>query len=111
MKHKGVGDMGLRKDEQADALFQALLSLKNVEECYALFEDLCTVKEVRDMGQRLQIARLMDEGCSYQQAAQRTGVSSATIGRVKRCLDYGSGGYRMVLARVKEEKADERQQS
>ena len=95
--------MGLRRDEQTDALFRSILSLKSIEECYCYFEDLCTNKEVRDFGQRLEIARQLDAGSSYQQVAEATGVSSATIGRVKRCLDYGPGGYRMVLDRLKEE--------
>ena len=94
--------MGLRHSEQTDALFRSILALTSVEECYAYFEDLCTMKEVRDLSQRLEIARLLDEGSSYQQAASLTGVSSATIGRVKRCLDYGTGGYRMNLGRQKE---------
>ena len=95
--------MSLRRDEQTDALFRSILSLKSIEECYCYFEDLCTNKEVRDFGQRLEIAKELDEGRSYQQVAEATGVSSATIGRVKRCLDYGPGGYRMVLDRLKEE--------
>ena len=95
--------MGLRRDEQTDALFRSILTLKSIEECYCYFEDLCTNKEVRDFGQRLEIAKELDEGRSYQQVAEATGVSSATIGRVKRCLDYGPGGYRMVLDRRKEE--------
>ena len=94
--------MGLRHSEQTDALFRSILALTSIEECYAYFEDLCTMKEVRDLSQRLEIARLLDEGSSYQQAASMTGVSSATIGRVKRCLDYGTGGYRMSLNRLKE---------
>ena len=95
--------MVLRRDEQTDALFRSILALKSIEECYCYFEDLCTNKEVRDFGQRLEIAKELDEGRSYQQVAEATGVSSATIGRVKRCLDYGPGGYRMVLNRLKEE--------
>ena len=94
--------MGLRHSEQTDALFRSILALTSIEECYAYFEDLCTMKEVHDFSQRLEIARLLDEGSSYQQAASMTGVSSATIGRVKRCLDYGTGGYRMILNRLKE---------
>lgn len=97
--------MGLRHSEQTDALFHSILALTSVEECYAYFEDLCTMKEVHDLSQRLEIARLLDEGSSYQQAASMTGVSSATIGRVKRCLDYGTGGYRMILNRLKEANA------
>ena len=99
--------MSLRRDPQTDALFRSILSLESVEECYRYFEDLCTVKELRDMGQRLEVAGLMREGSSYLAAQQATGASSATIGRVKRCLDYGSGGYGMILDRMKEDPADE----
>ncbi len=99
--------MSLRRDPQTDALFRSILSLESVEECYRYFEDLCTVKEVRDMSQRLEVAGLMRGGSSYLAAQQATGASSATIGRVKRCLDYGSGGYGIILDRMKEDKADE----
>jgi len=99
--------VSLRRDPQTDALFRSILSLQSVEECYQYFEDLCTVKEVRDMGQRLEVAGLMRRGSSYLAAQQATGASSATIGRVKRCLDYGSGGYGIILDRMKEVKADE----
>ena len=99
--------MSLRRDPQTDELFRSFLELGSVEECYAYFEDLCTVKEVRDMGQRLQVARLMRSGSSYVAAQQATGASSATIGRVKRCLDYGAGGYEMILGRMKEDNGDE----
>ena len=99
--------MGLRRDEQTDELFRSILSLQNLDDCYGYFEDLCTNKEVKDMSQRLTIAKLLEEGYSYLQAAEKLGVSSATIGRVKRCLDYGDGGYRMILGRLKAEKNDE----
>ena len=100
--------MGLRRDAQTDELFRSILSLRSVEECYLYFEDLCTNKEVRDLGQRLTIAKLLREGSSYLQAAEALGVSSATIGRVKRCLDYGNGGYKMILDRMeKEEPGDD----
>ena len=99
--------MSLRHDPQTDALFRSILALTSVEECYAYFEDLCTVKEVRDMGQRLQVAELMRAGSSYLAAQQATGASSATIGRVKRCIDYGAGGYEMILSRIKEDNGDE----
>ena len=94
--------MSLRRDKQTDELFKSILSLGSVEECYQYFEDLCTVKEIRDLGQRLEVARLLDGGSSYLQAGEKTGASSATIGRVKRCLNYGSGGYGMILERLKE---------
>ncbi len=92
--------MSLRRDRQTDELFKSILSLDSVEECYQYFEDLCTMKEIRDLGQRLEVARLLAQGSSYLRAGEETGASSATIGRVKRCLDYGSGGYGMVLGRM-----------
>lgn len=99
--------MSLKKDLQTDALFESMLALGTVEECYRFFEDLCTAKEIRDMAQRLQVAALMRSGSSYAAAQQITGASSATIGRVKRCLDYGTGGYELILERIKGEDGDE----
>ena len=93
--------MSMNRDRQTDELFRSILSLESVEECYQYFEDLCTMKEIRDLGQRLEVARLLDEGCSDMQAGEATGASSATIGRVKRCLNYGSGGYRLILNRMR----------
>ena len=90
--------------ENTDKLFKALLSLNSVEECYDLFEDLCTVKEIRDMSQRLEVAGLLSKGMSYQKVSELTNVSSATISRVKRCLDYGTGGYATALKRMEETK-------
>ena len=78
--------MALKHDAQTDELFRSILELRTLDECYLYFEDLCTNKEIRDLGQRLEIARLISEGKSYLQAAELLGVSSATIGRVKRCL-------------------------
>ena len=97
--------MSLRHDALTDELFRSILALSSVEECYRYFEDLCTNKEVRDFGQRLEVAKRLDREESYQAVTEETGVSSATVGRVKRCLDYGSGGYRMILDRLKEESA------
>ena len=97
--------MSLRRDEQTDELFRSILLLRDIDECYLYFEDLCTNKEIRDLGQRLTIARLLREGSSYLQAAEALGVSSATIGRVKRCLDYGDGGYKLILDRLQEKEA------
>ena len=95
--------MGLPKNKQTDALFSSVLKLQNVEECYRYFEYLCTIQEIRDLGQRLEIAKALDAGDTYQSAIEKTGVSTATIGRVKRCLNYGAGGYRLVLDRMKAE--------
>ena len=98
--------MSMNRDRQTDELFRSILSLESVEECYRYFEDLCTNKEVRDFGQRLEVARMLAQGSSYQKVTEATGVSSATVGRVKRCLDYGTGGYRMILKRLEEEGND-----
>ncbi|MDP3448255.1 MAG: YerC/YecD family TrpR-related protein, partial [Eubacteriales bacterium] len=92
----------LPKSKQTDALFSSMLLLKSVEDCYRYFEDLCTMQEIRDLGQRLEIAKSLDAGDTYQSAIEKTGVSTATIGRVKRCLNYGAGGYRLILDRMKE---------
>ena len=92
--------MGLPRNKQTDALFSSVLKLENVEECYRYFEDLCTIQEIRDLGQRLEIAKALDAGDTYQSAIEKTGVSTATIGRVKRCLNYGADGYRIVLDRL-----------
>ena len=95
--------MALQKNERTDALFRAILTLESVEECYRFFEDLCTHQEVRDLGQRLEVACLLREGGSYQSAAQSAGVSSATVGRVKRCLFYGAGGYELAISRMQKD--------
>lgn len=88
--------------EGIDRLFRCLQTLRTEEEFYAFFEDLCTVKELQDMAQRMETASLLDAGRSYQEISEQVGVSSATIGRVNRCLKYGSGGYRLVLDRLRE---------
>lgn len=86
-----------------DRLFEVILQLKDAEECQKFFEDICTIKEVQDMAQRLDAAILLDEGVGYQQITEQVGISTATISRVSRCLNYGAGGYRMALNRLKEE--------
>ena len=90
-------------NESADRLFDAILSLKDREECRAFFDDICTIKEITDMAQRLDTAFLIDDGVSYQKISDRIGVSTATISRVSRCLHYGAGGYRVIIDRMKEE--------
>ena len=87
--------------ESSDRLFDAVLSLKTRDECYAFFEDLCTVKELQDMAQRLEVAVMLYDGCRYQQITEKVETSTATIGRVSRCLNYGSGGYRCAIERLK----------
>ena len=90
------------KNETTEKLFRAILSLETVEDCYDFFDDLCTIKEVLDMAQRFETAIKLNEGKSYQQIAAEVGVSSATIGRVAKCLNYGTGGYKKAIAAVEE---------
>ena len=90
----------LIRSESLDRLFQTILNLKTTQECYAYFEDLCTIKELQDMAQRLDTAILLAEGCSYQKITEPIEVSTATIGRVSKCLNYGSGGYRTAIERL-----------
>ncbi len=88
------------KTELTDNLFDAFLSLENREECYSFFEDICTIKEIQDIAQRLEVAKLLGEGKPYNEVAKITGASTATISRVNKCITYGSGGYELVLKRL-----------
>lgn len=89
------------------ALYRAMLNLKTPEECYAFLEDLCTVSEQMAMEQRFEVAILLSKGSIYSDVLDKTGVSSATVSRVKRCLNYGAGGYRTVLDRMAEQEDKE----
>ncbi|NLM52899.1 MAG: hypothetical protein GX197_08800 [Firmicutes bacterium] len=91
------------KDESLDLLFDAILRLENIEECYQFFEDVCTINELKAMAQRFQVAKMLHEGYTYQQIEKDTGASTATISRVKRYLHYGAGGYSLVLERLSKE--------
>ena len=86
--------------ERSMALYESILQLKDMEECCAFFDDLCTVGELRAMEQRFDVALLLDEGLVYTEILEKTGASSATISRVNRCLNYG-GGYRTALDNLK----------
>ena len=88
--------------EQNALLFEAILTMKDRDECRAFFQDLCTVAELRAMTQRLEVAQLLDQGLIYNDILQRTGASSATISRVNRALQYGADGYKTVLPRLSE---------
>ncbi|MGE4284405.1 MAG: YerC/YecD family TrpR-related protein [Clostridia bacterium] len=88
------------KDQYTDELFKAMLSLKNIEECYNFFEDLCTVSEIKAMAQRLQVAKMLNEHHVYTDIVNKTGASTATISRVNRCLNYGADGYRVILDKM-----------
>ena len=90
------------RSRSIDRLFDVIKNLNSREECYAFFSDLCTIKEMQDMAQRLDTAVLLSEGKSYQVISQQVGVSTATIGRVSKCLNYGSGGYQKAIARLSE---------
>ena len=86
--------------KEVDALFEAILTLKNIDECYKFFEDACTVKEILDIAQRLKAAKMLRAGESYSSVAKATGMSTATISRVNKCLEYGGGGYELILDRA-----------
>ncbi|MCQ6268561.1 YerC/YecD family TrpR-related protein [Fictibacillus sp. WQ 8-8] len=83
-----------------DQLFEAVLSLKDLEECYMFFDDLCTMNEIQSLAQRLEVARMLREGKTYHKIESETGASTATISRVKRCLNFGNDAYQMALDRV-----------
>ena len=85
------------QSEQTDLLMHAVLQLQSPEDAYRFFEDICTIAEVKSMAQRIEVARLLREGVTYQEIARQTGASSATISRVNRALLYGADGYRRVL--------------
>ena len=93
------------RSESVDQLFRSILNLKSIEECYDYFGDLCTIKELQDMAQRLDTAILLAQGQSYQVITKQVGISTATIGRVSRCLNYGNGGYRTAISRLEGEDA------
>ncbi len=83
--------------EKADALFEAILKLKTKEDCVKFFEDVCTMKEIEDLSQRLEVAAMHKERKNYREISEKTGASTATISRVNKCLLYGKGGYDAVL--------------
>ena len=91
------------KTEAVDHLFQAILTLRNEEECYTFFEDVCTVNELLSLSQRYEVATMLRERKTYLEIAERTGASTATISRVNRSLNYGNDGYDLVFERIKGE--------
>lgn len=92
--------MEKKYSEFTDKLFEAILTLKNVEECYKFFEDICTIKEIQSLSQRLEVAHLLQQNKSYIEISKKTGASTATISRVNRCFTYGTGGYKAALERL-----------
>ena len=96
------------KNPSTDRLFQAILSLESLEDCYTFFEDLCTMKELGDMAQRLEGARLLLEGKTYDQIVKSVEISTATISRINRCIPYGEGGYQTVIERLEQAEPNEK---
>ncbi len=90
------------KDKFTDQLFEAILMLEDKEECYNFFQDIATIGEIKALGQRLEVARMLKEGYTYDHIVDETGVSTATISRVKRSLEYGEDGYNLILSRFNE---------
>lgn len=89
------------KNAHNDFLFECILKLETIEECYSFFEDICTASELQEFGKRMRAAKMLYDGNPYSDITGETGLSTATISRVNRCLKYGSDGYNLVLNRVK----------
>ena len=92
------------RSEAVEQLFEAILTLKDAEECHTFFEDICTVNEILSLSQRLEVAKMLKEKKTYIEIAEKTGASTATISRVNRSLTYGNGSYDMVFDRIKKDK-------
>ncbi len=90
----------IERDQKIDYLFKAMLSLEDLKDCYELFSDLCTVSEIQEMSRRLWAAKLLRSGHVYADIAEQTGLSTATISRVNKCLKYGDGGYIKAIENV-----------
>lgn len=90
------------RNPSTDALFEAILLLKDKEECYRFFEDIATIAEIRDLAQRLEVAKMLQRNETYTTIGEATGASTATISRVKRCLNFGADGYQLILKRLQE---------
>lgn len=94
------------RTEAVKDLFEAILTLENVDECFSFFEDVCTVNEVLSIAQRFAVAKMLNDNNTYMEVAQKTGASTATISRVNRSLNYGNDSYDMVFSRMKEKQED-----
>ena len=97
------------RDEKIDYLFKAILTLENLDDCYAFFEDLCTISEIQEMSRRILAAKMLKDDFIYSEIAARTGLSTATISRVNRCLKYGSDGYLKAIEAVELQEKRKRQ--
>lgn len=94
------------KNKYTDALFEAILQLQSVDECYSFFTDLCTIPELKSLSQRLEVAVMLKNKHVYNDIAAKTGASTATISRVNKCIRYGENGYNLVIDRMKEKGLD-----
>jgi TrpR-related protein YerC/YecD len=88
------------KSEQTDGFFEAILSLETMEECYRFFEDICTIKEIQAIAQRLEVAKQLKENKTYNEIEVATGASTATISRINRSLNYGADGYKLIFKKL-----------
>ncbi|MEC9484413.1 MAG: YerC/YecD family TrpR-related protein [Candidatus Izemoplasma sp.] len=91
------------KNKEIDELFEGILKLETVEECYRFFDDLCTINELEAFGQRLKVAKMLLEKKTYQKIENETGISAATISKISKSFTFGPGGYELVISRLKEE--------
>ena len=89
------------RTQEVEDMFEAILTLQNIEECFYFFEDICTTNEILSFAQRYQVARMLDDNHTYQDIAEKSGASTATISRVKRSMADGHGGYELVFERLK----------
>ncbi|VYU17934.1 TrpR-like protein YerC/YecD [Clostridium tertium] len=88
------------KNPELDLFFEAVLKLQTIDECYSFFEDVATINELKALAQRIQVAKLLNEKKVYTEIAEETRASTATISRVNKCLNYGTGGYNLILERL-----------
>jgi TrpR-related protein YerC/YecD len=95
------------RDEHTDKLFEAILNLETIEECYNFFEDLGTITEIKAFAQRFAVAEMLVEKKTYKEIHEKTGASEATISRVNRSLNYGADGYRLALSRLTKKESKE----
>ena len=93
------------RNESTDGLFQAILSLQDMDECYTFFEDVCTINELLSLSQRFEVAKMLMDKRTYLDISEKTGASTATISRVNRSLNYGNDGYEMVFSRMDEKES------
>lgn len=96
-------------NEETDQLFRAILQLRNIEECYMFFEDVCTITELKALAQRFSVATMLNDGKTYGEIVEATGASSATVSRVNRFIKYGADGYNLVLKRLAEAQVSDRE--